>query len=168
MHMSAPWPIHFRHSLRQRKSAENDNHLNFRRHLSQGFLRTLAYAFAFVALCAPVAEAAGKGADSVRTSRSLESTTSISAPVGDCTPGLDWPAANASYASRVVELVNQHRAGLGLLALKVSPTLTNSAVWKARHMWLNSPDHRSNMESSSWKVIGVGAAASTSGSYWRL
>ena len=33
-----------------------------------------------------------------------------------------------------MRLVNQHRTALGLRALKVSPTLSASAVWKARHM----------------------------------
>ncbi len=53
--------------------------------------------------------------------------------VGDCVPGADWPAARAD-ADRLVALVNQHRATLGLRALKISPTLTASAVWKSRHM----------------------------------
>ena len=33
-----------------------------------------------------------------------------------------------------MRLVNQHRAMLGLRTLKVSPSLSASAVWKARHM----------------------------------
>jgi uncharacterized protein YkwD len=51
-----------------------------------------------------------------------------------CTPGATWPASNASFASQVVTLVNQHRASLGLGALAVDAALTDSAVWKARHM----------------------------------
>ena len=51
-----------------------------------------------------------------------------------CTPGSDWPSTRTDYATRVIELVNQHRAGIGVGALKVSPTLTDSAVWKSRHM----------------------------------
>jgi uncharacterized protein YkwD len=51
-----------------------------------------------------------------------------------CTPGAAWPASNASFASQVVTLVNQHRASLGLGALAVDAALTDSAVWKARHM----------------------------------
>ncbi len=53
---------------------------------------------------------------------------------GDCTPDSSWPAANASLASQVMSLINQHRAGLGEGQLVTSPTLTASAVWKARHM----------------------------------
>ena len=53
---------------------------------------------------------------------------------GDCTPGSSWPAANGSLASQVMSLINQHRASLGLGQLVTSPTLTASAVWKARHM----------------------------------
>ncbi len=53
---------------------------------------------------------------------------------GDCTPGSSWPAQNGSLASQVMALVNQHRAGLGEGQLVTSPTLSASAVWKARHM----------------------------------
>ncbi len=53
---------------------------------------------------------------------------------GDCTPGANFRPANAAFADEVIRLVNQHRAALGLRALKVSPALTASAVWKARHM----------------------------------
>ena len=56
------------------------------------------------------------------------------AGVGDCNPDAAWPANNQAFADQVVALVNQHRAALGLVQLKVSPTLTASAVWKARHM----------------------------------
>ena len=41
---------------------------------------------------------------------------------------------NASFAQQVVALVNQHRASLGLVAPHVDATLSDSAVWKARHM----------------------------------
>jgi hypothetical protein len=56
------------------------------------------------------------------------------APVGDCRPGAGWAAPVVEPAARVVDLVNQHRAGLGLAPLAVSPTLSAAAVWKARHM----------------------------------
>lgn len=59
---------------------------------------------------------------------------SPAATVGDCTPGASFRPADAAFATEVTRLVNQHRATLGLPALKVSPTLTASAVWKARHM----------------------------------
>ena len=59
---------------------------------------------------------------------------SPAATVGDCTPGAAFRPANAALAGEVIQLVNQHRATLGLHALKVSPSLSASAVWKARHM----------------------------------
>ncbi len=61
-------------------------------------------------------------------------TAAVAAGVGDCSPGSTWPASRQDYADQVVALVNQHRASLGLVQLKVSPTLTAAAVWKARHM----------------------------------
>jgi uncharacterized protein YkwD len=54
--------------------------------------------------------------------------------VGDCVPASDWGTLRSDYASKVVDLVNQHRISKGLPALKVSPTLANAAVWKGRHM----------------------------------
>ncbi len=54
--------------------------------------------------------------------------------VGDCTPGATWATARTNLASAVIKLVNAHRASLGLRQLSVSPALTRSAVWKARHM----------------------------------
>jgi uncharacterized protein YkwD len=60
-----------------------------------------------------------------------------SSPAGGsdgCTPGANFRPANAALAADVVRLVNVHRAALGLKALAVSPTLTASATWKARHM----------------------------------
>lgn len=53
---------------------------------------------------------------------------------GDCSPGSSWPADNSGLASQVMSLINQHRASLGESQLTSSPTLTASAVWKARHM----------------------------------
>lgn len=54
--------------------------------------------------------------------------------VGDCSPGASWAANRSDLADAVIKLVNQHRASLGLRTLSVSPALTRSAVWKARHM----------------------------------
>src|SRR3982751_277260 len=54
--------------------------------------------------------------------------------VGNCSPDSSWPAQNASLSSQVLTLINQHRAGMGLGQLVSSPSLTASAVWKARHM----------------------------------
>ncbi|MBA3412143.1 MAG: hypothetical protein H0T09_00470, partial [Actinobacteria bacterium] len=59
---------------------------------------------------------------------------SSAAVIGNCIPGSDWPAERPDLASQVVALVNQHRTGMGLVPLNVSPTLTASAVWKSRHM----------------------------------
>ena len=42
------------------------------------------------------------------------------AVVGDCTPGSDWGTPRQDFASRVVDLVNQHRASKGLSQLTVS------------------------------------------------
>ncbi len=61
-------------------------------------------------------------------------TAAVAAGVGDCNPDGAWPANRQDFADQVVALVNQHRASLGLVQLKVSPTLTGAAVWKARHM----------------------------------
>ena len=56
------------------------------------------------------------------------------AAVGDCTPQSYWGTLRQDLAQRVLDLVNQNRAANGLAALKLSPTLTNSAIWKSRHM----------------------------------
>jgi uncharacterized protein YkwD len=60
--------------------------------------------------------------------------TSPAGGVGGCTPAANFRPENAAFAAQVVQLVNQHRTAMGLKALAVSPTLTASAVWKARHM----------------------------------
>jgi uncharacterized protein YkwD len=56
------------------------------------------------------------------------------ASVGDCNADPSWPAARAKLEAGVLALVNAHRAGMGLGALKLSASLTRSAEWKARHM----------------------------------
>jgi uncharacterized protein YkwD len=56
------------------------------------------------------------------------------AAANDCVPADTWPAARTDLAGQVLDLVNAHRAQLGLQALAVSPTLTAAATWKARHM----------------------------------
>jgi uncharacterized protein YkwD len=56
------------------------------------------------------------------------------AVVGDCTPASDWGTSRPDLASDVVNRINSHRTSIGRVALKVSPTLTKAAVWKARHM----------------------------------
>lgn len=64
----------------------------------------------------------------------LAPSPATAAPVGDCQAGAGWAESLPAPAARVVELVNGHRAGLGLAPLAVSPTLSAAAVWKARHM----------------------------------
>ena len=56
------------------------------------------------------------------------------AVVGDCTPGTDWGTLREDLATQVVQLVNQHRASLGLAQLVATTPLTSSAIWKSRHM----------------------------------
>jgi uncharacterized protein YkwD len=56
------------------------------------------------------------------------------ATANDCVPAESWPAPRADLAAQVVDLINAHRAQLGLQPLAVSPTLTAAAAWKARHM----------------------------------
>jgi uncharacterized protein YkwD len=56
------------------------------------------------------------------------------AVVGNCTPGSDWGTSRPDLASQVVTQINSHRTSIGRVALNVSPTLTNAAVWKALHM----------------------------------
>jgi uncharacterized protein YkwD len=62
------------------------------------------------------------------------SPTPAQAAVGDCTPGTDWGTLRQDLATQVVQLVNQHRASLGLAQLVVTTPLTNAAIWKSRHM----------------------------------
>ena len=80
--------------------------------------------FVAAAIAAAVVAAA---VPALRSSSALGATAS-------CTPEATWPGANASYAQQVVALVNQYRASLGLGALSVDASLSDSAVWKASHM----------------------------------
>ena len=59
---------------------------------------------------------------------------SARAATAACTPDSSWGTPRGDYAEQVVALVNQHRAGLGLPALRTSAALQDAAVWKARHM----------------------------------
>jgi uncharacterized protein YkwD len=63
-------------------------------------------------------------------------TTNLSAAAAaaDCVPADAWPAPRADLAAHVLDLINAHRAALGLQPLAISPTLTAAATWKARHM----------------------------------
>jgi uncharacterized protein YkwD len=56
------------------------------------------------------------------------------AAVGDCTPSSSWGTRDASLEAQVVQLVNQHRAALGLSQLSVASSLSASAGWKSLHM----------------------------------
>jgi uncharacterized protein YkwD len=58
----------------------------------------------------------------------------LDSSTGDCTPGPDWGTPRQSLVPAVLSLVNAHRSTLGLSQLRISPTLTNAALWKARHM----------------------------------
>ena len=50
------------------------------------------------------------------------------------TPGSDCGTLRADYARQVADLINAHRASLGLRQLVVSPALNRAAEWKALHM----------------------------------
>jgi uncharacterized protein YkwD len=65
---------------------------------------------------------------------SLTHGVGAAAAAGDCTPAADWPAQRDDLAAQTIQLVNAHRASLGLRQLVVVPALQASAVWKARHM----------------------------------
>lgn len=65
---------------------------------------------------------------------STASTAGATAAAGDCSPGSDWGTLRADFAAQTVDLVNAHRATLGLSQLAVGSALQASAVWKARHM----------------------------------
>jgi uncharacterized protein YkwD len=54
--------------------------------------------------------------------------------VGSCTPATSWPASSASLSAQLLQLVNNHRASMGRAPLSTSQSLTQAAVWKARHM----------------------------------
>lgn len=64
----------------------------------------------------------------------LAAPTAAAAIVGNCTPQSSWGMPRQDLVQAVLNLVNQNRAANGVGALKLSPTLTNSAVWKSRHM----------------------------------
>src|SRR6187200_895625 len=70
----------------------------------------------------------------VGTLGSATSNAGAAAAAGDCSPGSDWGTPRADFAAQTVDLVNAHRAGLGLRQLTVGSALQAAAVWKARHM----------------------------------
>ena len=61
-------------------------------------------------------------------------TARATVAAGDCSPGSDWGTLRADFAAQTVDLVNAHRATLGLRQLAVGSALQAAAVWKARHM----------------------------------
>jgi uncharacterized protein YkwD len=65
---------------------------------------------------------------------STASSAGAAAAAGDCSPGSDWGTVRADFAAQTVDLVNAHRATLGLRPLAVGSALQASALWKARHM----------------------------------
>jgi len=65
---------------------------------------------------------------------SLGLTTREAAAVGDCAAGSDWGTPRGDLATQTMQLVNAHRARLGLRQLAVDPALQAAAVWKSRHM----------------------------------
>lgn len=89
--------------------------------------RRVPKARVFVAAVAIAAAIAVAAQPALRSQSALGATAS-------CTPDSAWPGTNASFAQQVVALVNQHRAAIGLGALAVDASLTDSAAWKARHM----------------------------------
>ncbi len=89
--------------------------------MNELFRRSLALA---VVIAAIVVALPGSGPGSPATA----------AAAGDCTPGADWGTLRTDLATQVAQLVNQHRAALGLTPLTVTTPLTNAAVWKSRHM----------------------------------
>ena len=75
----------------------------------------LGRALALLAVIAAVVVAAPTGVPG--------SPDSARALVGDCTPGADWGTLRTDLATQVVQLVNQHRASLGLSQLAVTTPL---------------------------------------------
>ena len=56
------------------------------------------------------------------------------AVVGNCSADASWGTPRTDLAGSIVQLVNQHRASLGLAPLGGYGPLAAAAVWKARHM----------------------------------
>src|SRR4051794_18412703 len=55
--------------------------------------------------------------------------------VGDCSPAAGWGTlVSADVDAQIVQLVNAHRATLGLRALVQAKALTASAEWKSLNM----------------------------------
>jgi uncharacterized protein YkwD len=61
-------------------------------------------------------------------------SSGLGSGAGGCTAGATWGTPRENLAPAVIQLVNTHRATLGLQPLHSSASLTASAIWKARHM----------------------------------
>jgi len=55
-----------------------------------------------------------------------------------CAPDPGWGTPRPALEPEVVQLVNAHRAGLGIPLLATSPTLSAAARWKSMHMAFGS------------------------------
>jgi uncharacterized protein YkwD len=90
-----------------------------------------------------------------------------SAAMPGCTPDGAWPTARPDLAAQVVDLINAHRAQMGLQPLTVSPTLTDAATWKARHMaayaYLTHDDQGPAPRSASDRMAACGYPSATWG-----
>jgi uncharacterized protein YkwD len=84
-----------------------------------------------------------------------------------CNPDGGWPAARPDLAPQVVDLINAHRAQIGLEPLVVSPTLTDVATWKARHMaayaYMTHDDQGPAPRSASDRMVACGYPSATWG-----
>jgi uncharacterized protein YkwD len=94
-----------------------------------------------VVLTAALAASGAAGTEGVDVSTSVEPLVQGSEPapparraVGPCVAGANWGVRRDGLAWLVVRLVNDHRQRAGLRRLRIIPSLTHSAVWKARHM----------------------------------
>jgi uncharacterized protein YkwD len=51
-----------------------------------------------------------------------------------CVADDDWGTARDDLAHQVARIVNEYRIRIGVRPLRLAPSLTRSATWKARHM----------------------------------
>ena len=83
-----------------------------------------------------------------------------------CTPDASWGTLNASFASQVLTLINQHRASIGEGALTSDGALTDSAQWKSMNMagldYFDHPDDPIG-RSVPQRLLDCGYPASSSG-----
>jgi uncharacterized protein YkwD len=53
---------------------------------------------------------------------------------GACVAGESWGVPRGDLAHKVARIVNEYRIRIGVRPLRLAPSLTRSATWKARHM----------------------------------